>query len=197
MKRLCIVPVTLLAALGLLISVIPAAGQDAPAADKNAPAADKAAPAPDADKTTAPAADQDVPPVATNLTPEQQKALDKQAAAKEKKEAAAQAVTDKKKARNSKNDTDAIGSRDVDKGSVNFYSLEKEIAMGKQLAQEVERQAKIIDDPIIAEYVNRVGQNLVRNSTRRCPSPLRSWTRKKSTLSRCRAGSFSSIPAFS
>jgi predicted Zn-dependent protease len=173
MKRLCIVPVTLLAALGLLISVIPAAGQDAPAADKNAPAADKAAPAPDADKTTAPAADQDVPPVATNLTPEQQKALDKQAAAKEKKEAAAQAVTDKKKARNSKNDTDAIGSRDVDKGSVNFYSLEKEIAMGKQLAQEVERQAKIIDDPIIAEYVNRVGQNLVRNSDAKVPFTIK------------------------
>ena len=173
MKRLCIVPVTLLAALGLLISVIPAAGQDAPAADKNAPAADKAAPAPDADKTPAPAADQDVPPVATNLTPEQQKALDKQAAAKEKKEAAAQAVTDKKKARNSKNDTDAIGSRDVDKGSVNFYSLEKEIAMGKQLAQEVERQAKIIDDPIIAEYVNRVGQNLVRNSDAKVPFTIK------------------------
>ena len=58
-------------------------------------------------------------------------------------------------------DPDAIGNRDVGKG-VNFYSIEKEIALGKQLAQQVERQAKIIDDPIIAEYVNRVGQNLVR-----------------------------------
>src|SRR5271168_1236391 len=63
---------------------------------------------------------------------------------------------------------DAIGDRDVGKG-VNFYSLEKEIANGKQLAQEVERQAKIVDDPIIAEYVNRVGQNLVRNSDARVP----------------------------
>ena len=62
-----------------------------------------------------------------------------------------------------KNDPEEIGNRDVGKG-VNFYSLEKEIALGKQLAQEVERQAKIIDDPVIAEYVNRVGQNLVRNS---------------------------------
>jgi predicted Zn-dependent protease len=37
-------------------------------------------------------------------------------------------------------------------------SIEKEIALGKQMAQEVERQAKIVDDPIIAEYVNRVGR---------------------------------------
>ena len=71
-----------------------------------------------------------------------------------------------------KNDPDAIGNRDVGKG-VNFYSLEKEIALGKQLAQEVERQAKIIDDPIIAEYVNRVGQNLVRNSDAKVPFTIK------------------------
>jgi predicted Zn-dependent protease len=69
---------------------------------------------------------------------------------------------------NKKKDPDEIGNRDVGKG-VNFYSLEKEIALGKQLAQEVERQAKIIDDPVIAEYVNRVGQNLVRNSDANVP----------------------------
>ena len=56
---------------------------------------------------------------------------------------------------------------------VNFYSLEKEIALGKQLAQEVERQAKIIDDPVIAEYVNRVGQNLVRNSDAKVPFTIK------------------------
>ena len=61
---------------------------------------------------------------------------------------------------------------DVGKG-VNFYSLEKEIALGKQLAQEVERQAKIVDDPIIAEYVNRVGQNLVRNSDAKVPFTIK------------------------
>jgi predicted Zn-dependent protease len=71
-----------------------------------------------------------------------------------------------------KKDPDAIGDRDVGKG-VNFYSIEKEIAMGKQLAQEVERQAKIIDDPIIAEYVNRVGQNLVRNSDAKVPFTIK------------------------
>ncbi len=56
-----------------------------------------------------------------------------------------------------KKDPDEIGNRDVGKG-LNWYSIEKEIALGKQLAQEVERQAKIIDDPVISEYVNRVGQ---------------------------------------
>jgi predicted Zn-dependent protease len=73
---------------------------------------------------------------------------------------------------NKKKDPEEIGNRDVGKG-VNFYSLEKEIALGKQLAQEVERQAKIIDDPVIAEYVNRVGQNLVRNSDAKVPFTIK------------------------
>src|ERR1700742_3024789 len=69
-------------------------------------------------------------------------------------------------------DPDEIGNRDVGKG-VNFYSIEKEIALGKQMAQEVERQAKIVDDPIIAEYVNRIGQNLVRNSDAKVPFTIK------------------------
>jgi len=75
-------------------------------------------------------------------------------------------------ANDKKKDPEEIGNRDVGKG-VNFYSLEKEIALGKQLAQEVERQAKIIDDPVIAEYVNRVGQNLVRNSDAKVPFTIK------------------------
>jgi predicted Zn-dependent protease len=73
---------------------------------------------------------------------------------------------------NKKKDPDEIGNRDVGKG-INFYSIEKEIALGKGLAQEVERQAKIIDDPVIAEYVNRVGQNLVRNSDAKVPFTIK------------------------
>src|SRR5438309_5512096 len=73
---------------------------------------------------------------------------------------------------NKKKDPEEIGNRDIGKG-VNFYSLEKEIGLGKQLAQEVERQAKIIDDPVIAEYVNRVGQNIVRNSDAKVPFTIR------------------------
>lgn len=69
-------------------------------------------------------------------------------------------------------DPDQIGNRNVGKG-INFYSIEKEIALGKQLAQEVERQAKIVEDPIIAEYVNRIGQNLVRNSDAKVPFTIK------------------------
>src|SRR4051812_36342591 len=71
-----------------------------------------------------------------------------------------------------KKDPDQIGNREIDKG-INFYSLEKEIGLGKQLAQEVERQAKVIDDPIIAEYVSRVGQNIVRNSDAKVPFTIK------------------------
>jgi len=79
----------------------------------------------------------------------------------------APAFADKKKT-----NPDEIGNRDVGKG-VNFYSIEKEIGMGKQMAQEVERQSKIVEDPIIAEYVNRVGQNLVRNSDAKVPFTIK------------------------
>src|SRR5258708_32685736 len=74
--------------------------------------------------------------------------------------------------RSSKDDVEAIGNRKVGKGP-NFYSLEKEIALGKQLAQEVERSSKLIDDPVVTEYVNRVGQNLVRNSDARVPFTIK------------------------
>jgi predicted Zn-dependent protease len=69
-------------------------------------------------------------------------------------------------------DVNAIGNRSVGKG-LDFYSIEREIALGKQLAQEVDKSAKFIDDPVINEYVNRVGQNLVRNSDARVPFTIK------------------------
>jgi len=75
--------------------------------------------------------------------------------------------------KNSKEDVEAIGNRNVGKGGLNFYSLEHEIALGKSLAQEVERSSKMIDDPVVTEYVNRVGQNLVRNSDARVPFTIK------------------------
>ena len=75
-------------------------------------------------------------------------------------------------AKDKKKDPEEIGNRDVGKG-INIYSLEKEIGMGKALAQDIERQAKIVDDPVIAEYVNRVGQNLVRNSDVKVPVTIK------------------------
>jgi predicted Zn-dependent protease len=71
-------------------------------------------------------------------------------------------------AKDKKKDPNEIGNRDVGKG-INFYSIEKEIALGKQLAEEVRRQSKLVEDPIVGEYVNRLGQNLVRNSDATIP----------------------------
>lgn len=62
-----------------------------------------------------------------------------------------------------KKDPNQIGARNVSHG-VNFYSLEQEFSLGRQLAAEIARQARIVDDPLVSEYINRVGQNLVRNS---------------------------------
>jgi predicted Zn-dependent protease len=72
----------------------------------------------------------------------------------------------------SKADVNAIGDRDVGKG-LDFYSLEREIALGKQLAQQVDKNAKFVTDPVVDEYVNRVGQNLVRNSDARVPFTIK------------------------
>jgi predicted Zn-dependent protease len=72
----------------------------------------------------------------------------------------------------SKDDVNQIGNRDVD-GKFNLYSLEREIALGKQFAQEIERSAKLVDDPVVVEYVNRVGQNLVRNSDAKVPFTIK------------------------
>ena len=71
-----------------------------------------------------------------------------------------------------KQDVNAIGNRNVGHG-LNFYSLEHEIALGKQLSAEIERQAKFINDPVVNEYVNRVGQNLVRNSDAQVPFTIK------------------------
>jgi predicted Zn-dependent protease len=81
----------------------------------------------------------------------------------------------KDKAKNNKknSDVDNIGNRNINKGSINFISLEKEIAMGRQLAAEIERQVKLIEEPTINEYVNRVGQNIVRNSDAKVPFTIK------------------------
>ena len=74
--------------------------------------------------------------------------------------------------KNSKDDVEAIGNRKVS-CHMNWFSIEKEMALGKQLAQEVERSSKMIDDPVVTEYVNRVGQNLVRNSDAKVPFTIK------------------------
>src|SRR5213078_4648394 len=68
-----------------------------------------------------------------------------------------------------------IGNRNVgcSKGMGNWMGLEKQIALGKQVAQEVETQSKFVTDPVVSEYVNRLGQNLVRNSDSQVPFTIK------------------------
>ena len=72
----------------------------------------------------------------------------------------------------SEKDVNSIGNRGVGKG-MNLYSLEREIALGKQAAMEVEKSSKMISDPVVTEYVNRIGQNLVRNSDAKVPFTIK------------------------
>jgi hypothetical protein len=74
----------------------------------------------------------------------------------------------------SKSDVNAIGNRKVGgRGLGDWYSLEGEIRMGKQYAQEVEATSKLVRDPVVTEYVNRIGQNLVRNSDAQVPFTIK------------------------
>ena len=65
-------------------------------------------------------------------------------------------------------DLNAIGQRNIG-DKVNSFSREKELALGKQLAQEVERSSKMIDDPVVSEYLNRLAQNIAKNSDAKFP----------------------------
>ena len=122
--------------------------------------------APPADKTTPGTAPAGTTPPATAGSNGQQQGNVQQA-----DQAVAQQADPNVKA-GSKADVAAIGNRSVGHG-LNFYSLEHEIALGKQLSAEVERQAKFINDPVVNEYVNRVGQNLVRNSDAQVPFTIK------------------------
>jgi len=66
-----------------------------------------------------------------------------------------------------KKDVDAIGDRKVAKKSI--ISQEKEISIGKQYSSEIDHSAKMITDPVVTEYVNRLAQNVARNSDLKIP----------------------------
>src|SRR5579863_7197909 len=77
---------------------------------------------------------------------------------------------DKVKHNGGENDVDAIGNRKIgQRGLGNWYSIESDIKMGKQYSMMVDSTSKFVTDPVITEYVNRLGQNLVRNSDAQVP----------------------------
>jgi beta-barrel assembly-enhancing protease len=71
-----------------------------------------------------------------------------------------------------KYDLRRIGQRGVGSG-LDFYSLEKERALGLELSKEVEHDSRVITDPLVAEYINRIGQNLVHNSDAKVPFTIK------------------------
>ncbi len=71
-------------------------------------------------------------------------------------------------------DVSAVGNRDIGgRGMGNWYSTESEIKMGKSYADELEKSAKFINDPVVDEYVNRIGQNIVKNSDCKVPFTIK------------------------
>jgi len=72
-------------------------------------------------------------------------------------------------------DPSQIGRRKINTGLIAGMSgsLQKEIAMGRQIAAEVEKQVKLVEDPVITEYVNRVGQNIVLHSDAKVPFTIK------------------------
>jgi len=68
-------------------------------------------------------------------------------------------------------DINAIGTRNLGcgRGFGNWYSLDRQAAMGKEYSDQIEATSKLVKDPAIVEYVNRIGQNLVRNSDSQVP----------------------------
>jgi predicted Zn-dependent protease len=71
-------------------------------------------------------------------------------------------------------DVSAVGNRDIGgRGMGNWYSTDTEIKMGKSYAAEVEKSTKFITDPTVTEYVNRIGQNIVKNSDCKVPFTIK------------------------
>jgi beta-barrel assembly-enhancing protease len=71
-------------------------------------------------------------------------------------------------------DVNAVGNRDIGgRGMGNWYSTDSEIKMGKQYADQIERSTRFITDPEIDEYVNRIGQNIVKNSDCKVPFTIK------------------------
>jgi beta-barrel assembly-enhancing protease len=137
----------------------PASAQQQPATSQQQPA-NTTSQQPASDQTQAPA----TAASAQDQAPAGDQDSDKDKDKKDKKEK-------KIKHDGSKNDVDAIGNRKL--GGMDWYSTESEIKMGKQYAQQIEQSMKLVQDPVVNEYVNRVGQNLVRNSDAKVPFTIK------------------------
>jgi beta-barrel assembly-enhancing protease len=138
--------------------------------------------------------DQTTPPAATAQTPSdappaKSTPSDPKATKKQIKEAAKQAQQADNKSDvlpspgealdphikpGSEDDVNAVGTRNIGgRGAGNWYSTDSEIRMGKQYSMEIEKSAHMVTDPVIVEYVNRIGQNIVKNSDCKVPFTIK------------------------
>lgn len=115
---------------------------------------------------TQPVADQEQPAVDRKKDADKKDKKDKDKKDKDKEKKSA-----KNKHSGGKDDVDAIGNRKV--AGWDWYSIESEIRMGKEYATQIEASLKLVTDPTINEYINRVGQNLVRNSDAKVPFTIK------------------------
>jgi len=105
----------------------------------------------------------------------QPKAADVQNAPKQAPAALPTKDDDQIKHDGTKTDVDAVGNRNVGcgRGVGNWYTVEGQVARGRVYAQQIESQIKLVNDPVVTEYVNRIGQNLVRNSDAQVPFTIK------------------------
>ncbi len=146
-----LIPAECLFASSLLLAVLPGYGQNNPQTNSQTPSASNA-PA-----TSAPAPTS-APPSSTPIGSPQASSDPTMPGIKP----------------GSVDDVNAVGTRDIGgRGMGNWYSTETEIRMGKSYAMQLEKSVKFVNDPVVVEYVNRIAQNLVKNSDAKVPFTIK------------------------
>ncbi len=165
LKRLLLTAAFALSSFGLAQSAPPA-----PDTQSQQPAATQGGAAPDAQQEpAAPSGDSNAAPAAATTDSN----ATQDPLAKEATENLPKATGVKHDG--SRDDVSAIGNRHIGQGTSpgDWYSLEKEIRMGKGYSEQIESGMKLVQDPVVTEYVNRIGQNIVRNSDARVPFTIK------------------------
>jgi hypothetical protein len=152
------------------------------------PSTPPAAPAPDSSQPASPQpSPQTAPAPASTTTPASTTSTDTKPDAKTDAAADAKSTTPKTDAlpspgealdthikKGSEDDVNAVGTRNIGgRGLGNWYSINGEIGMGKQYSMEIEKSAHLVTDPVVVEYVNRIGQNIVKNSDCKVPFTIK------------------------
>ncbi len=131
---------------------------------------------PASDPNAIPQVSKEPVPVSTPPTPAENKAARDEVAKKQKTDSLPSPGQDLDPhiKKGSEDDIDSIGNRNIGgRGMGNFYSTNWEISNGKQYSMEIEKSAHLVTDPVVVEYINRVGQNIVKNSDCKVPFTIK------------------------